>query len=394
MCRARDNQLVAISLDGVVVVVTIRKLLNDTAFHIQFIDLVGGFLATDEIDGLAVLAPGKAGGILVEIRAVILRGAALEIVNHQTVFFRLKAVGFHVPPDHLLAVGGDYRVHVVTFVEFRQVLRDFCLQVVEVNISVGTLCELLACQLLTAIYELAAIGKPSHLLHATKRRVRTVELLILQQIHGVVHGGVVNHDKMTVSAVGPVVPVAVHEVVVDHSVSLGQVGIAVFDGLLKPHVLEKADVLHIRCIAEPVDVALHSADGFGVFAIGVGLPDLRAHVVGAEEGDLLAVRAPNRLHLVFLRHGDTRGFAARGRHRVKFRVAFVDAVVVIGHRVEQRLPVGRHLHLAQTSEIPKDFLIHHALRKVGRFAALLVNHRRRFLVFRLFTTTYHYHNQG
>ena len=207
-----------------------------------------------------------------------------------------------------------------------------------------------------------------------------MELLILQQIHGVVHGGVVNHDKMTVSAVGPVVPVAVHQVVVNHGIGLGQVGIAVFDGLLQTHVLEKAEMFHVRCIAEPVDFALHIADGFGVFAIGIGFPNLHPLVVGAEVGDFFAIGTPDGLHLAFIGCGDARRFAARGRHRVKFRVAFVDAVVEVGHRVEQRLSVGRDLHVAQTSEIPKDFLIHHALREVGRLAALLVNDRRRFLV--------------
>ena len=124
--RARDNELVAVGLHGVVVVVAVRNLLNDTGFHVQTIDLLGSFFHADEEDRAVVLAPRETGGILVEGCTVVLRCARLEVVNHEPVLVRLEAIGGHAPPHHLFAVGRDDGVHVVALVALRQVLGCFC----------------------------------------------------------------------------------------------------------------------------------------------------------------------------------------------------------------------------------------------------------------------------
>ena len=59
-----------------------------------------------------------------------------------------------------------------------------------------------------------------------------MELLAFQKVNGVVHQRVVGHEKVAVGTVGPVVPMAVHEVVVNHGVGLGQVGVTLLYGRL------------------------------------------------------------------------------------------------------------------------------------------------------------------
>ena len=164
----------------------------------------------------------------------------------------------------------------------------FCIQIVEVNIRVSAFCKRLACQLLATIDQPVAVGKPSHFLHTAERRVRAVELLAFQQIDLILQRRIVGHEEVAVGAVGPVVPVTVHQVVVDHGIGIGQVGVAFLDRLLQLYVAKVADVLHIGRIAETVDVAIYIADSLGVRAVGIGLPDLHAIVVGTEEGDFLA----------------------------------------------------------------------------------------------------------
>lgn len=194
-------------------------------------------------------------------------------------FVRFKAVGFHTPPNQFFAIRRENRVHIVTHIAVGEVLGLFGFKVIQINVCVRTFSEFFTRKFFAGIGQLFAVGAPGNFLNTAERRIGTVEFLVLQQIDCIVAFGIVGDEDVAVSAVCPVVPVAVHQVVVNHRIGFWQVGIALFDGGVYLHIHRVSDVFHIRCVAEAVDVAIHLGELFGVGAIGIAFPDLRALVV-------------------------------------------------------------------------------------------------------------------
>ena len=291
-------------------------------------------------------------------------------MNHHPFLVGLEAGRFHAPPHQPVAVGTPYGVHIVAEVAFGEVGGCAAGEVVDEDVGVGAFGERLAALTFAAVGDLGAVGAPHGLLHSSERWDRAVEALAFQQLGGLfgfVHGC---DEEVGVGAVGPCVPVAVHQIVVDHGVGFWQVGVAILDSGVEAHVAGVEQVLAVGRVGEPVDVRFRVGDLGAVAAVGVALENLHHAVGGVEEGDLLPVGPPDGLCLTGRRGGDLCRFAAGHRNSVEFGIAFVLGIVEIFHRIEQRLTVGRHLWCGNAAEIPQDFLREHALREVGHGAVV------------------------
>ena len=142
----------------------------------------------------------------------------------------LEAGGGHAPPYELAAVGAPHGVHVVAEVVFGEVGGFVVGEVVDEDVGVGADGEVLAGGAFAAIGDLLSVRAPHSVLHASEGRYRTVETLAFQQLDGFVGRIVGGDEQVGVCAVCPAVPVAVHQVVVNHRVGFGQVRVTVDDG--------------------------------------------------------------------------------------------------------------------------------------------------------------------
>ena len=189
--------------------------------------------------------------------------------------------------------------------------------------------------------EALAVGQPLHLLHATEGTHGGFPLLVLHGVEGVLDLTVaeVTHEEVTVG-VDPVVPVAVHQVVVDAARGLIEVGIDVGHGLFQLHLLGEEHLGAVGGIEETVDVVGFVGDALQAGAVGIHFPELHDIVFRGEEADLLSVGTPLWAVLTVIAHDQHFVVAAVGVHDIQGGAATVFGHAVVSHGIDDFLMVG------------------------------------------------------
>ena len=234
-----------------------RQLLDFAVLDVEGIELVGGVSVADEVQCLAVVGPAEARAALVELGRVVGLFARFEVHHKDALLVALVAVAFHAFPSHQFAVGRDDGVEVVAHHAFGEVLALAAQDGVLVDVGVGGEGVIPADFLAAAIDEALAVGQPLHLLHSAEGTHGSFPLLALHRVKRSLDFATaeVAHENVAVG-VHPMVPVAIHQVVVDAARGLVEVGIDVGHGLFQLHFLGEDDLLAVRRVEETVDVVL------------------------------------------------------------------------------------------------------------------------------------------
>ena len=158
---------------------------------------------------------------------------------HQHGPVALVAWGQHSLPQELRTIGGEHRVTVVARVRGREVRVRLGGQVVAIDIRIGGGGVDTPLALLAGVEDGITLRAPGHLLGRESGRHGAIPRLILKEILPrlglTIHK--ISQEEVAVTAIHPVVPVAVHQAIDDAHVGLAKVRVTIGCGLLHLHEL-------------------------------------------------------------------------------------------------------------------------------------------------------------
>ena len=331
---------------------------------------------TDEVDhGILVVRPAEIVDIRVETLGDVAFRSGGQVVETQALAVALIAIAGHAQPSHILAVGRELRVLVVSRVVGQVLGRVHLLcaeglggihlrcyvslrlakvaggavgDVVEVDVGVGGNGVFESGLLAAGIGNLLGVAAPVDLLDAAKRLHGAFEGFALQNVGGGANtvGSDLGHEGMG-DALHIMVPVAVHQVGHQAAGGLGQVGGILLDNLMEGQLL---DINHAVAVGREF-VAFHIAVGVAqlatVAAVGLHRPDLTT----GDEGDARA--QPRGVGLVVGAGGELALAGAVGIDDAEHMVALVLLHAIVAHLVDNLLAVGRGCISADAAHGPQ-----------------------------------------
>ena len=337
-------------LETVHVVVAVGNLTELLGFAVAGEDLVGAAVIDHAEDLIVVVGPADAGEVVVEILRHISAFAGGEVHHHQADQVALVAVALHALPSDVLAVVAEHRVLVVTHDALTEVLGRFLLDIIKEDVAVGGVRIVVAGLLAAGVGDFLAVGTVVVLLDAAPRTHRAFESAV-DEAGGVFHIHLVTkfgEENLRV-LIHPVIPVAVHEVLVDAAGGLVETGVQLVE-VARAHDGfggDEDDGLAIGGEFEALESALVGGD-FLLLAVLDGHGD--DVVVAAEEQRFVVF--PHEVELGRGGGGEARHVLAGGGHEVDFGVTLVLFYVVVGHGVGDLGAVGGDGHLAHLAQRP------------------------------------------
>ncbi len=197
-----------------------------------------------------------------------------EVLDHQAVLVALVAVACHTEPCNILTVRRIGRVGVVACVGGSDVLVQFGIKVVEVDVGVGGDGIVEACFLAAGVGYLLPVGTPCELLNTAKGFHGTLVGCAVENVHDIADyqlSAIVAEvaQEGVRCCFRPLVPVLVHEVVHHAPRGKRQVGVLVRGGGYGLDLRDEDDFVAFGREQEAFDVAVEALQAQFV---GVGHP--------------------------------------------------------------------------------------------------------------------------
>ena len=230
--RVLDGNLVGIEfavyqLKAMDVVVAVRNLAELFGGAVVGENFVHAAVVHHTQNLLVVIGPADVGEVVVEVLRHVGALAGGEVQYHKAQFVALVSVALHTFPREVLAVVAEYGVLVVAHDALADILRGFLRDVVQENIAVGGVCVIAAGLFAAGIGDGFAVGAVVVLLHAAPRTHRALEGAV-DEADGIIYIHLLavklGEEDLRIF-INPVVPVAVHEVLVDTAGGLVEAGV-------------------------------------------------------------------------------------------------------------------------------------------------------------------------
>ena len=301
---------------------------------------------------LVVVGPRNAAHAIVELGSEVGLLAGGEVHNHQTLLVGFVAVALHTLPSDIFAIVREDGILVVTLDFLADVAALAGGDVIEVDVAVGRYGIVVAGLLAAGVGNGLAVGAVVVLLRAAPRTHRRLVGLAVEDILGVVHislavgeGDVVDVGNL----VYPVVPVAIHQVLVDAAGGLVETFVELVDvvGTLDGNGRDVDHRLAVGSQLEAFKATLALGNDTLLLRIDIHRKNLAATAI--HNG---AFVHPHRAELALGGGGQTLGFAAFDGHHVQLGVVLVLLHIGVAHRVEHLFAVGTDGILAHHAEAP------------------------------------------
>ena len=332
------------------VVVAVGDLAEFLGLAVAGEDLVGAAVIDHAENFLVIVGPADAGEVVIEVLGHVGALARGEVHHHQADKIALVAVALHALPRDVLAIVAEHGVLVVTHDALAEVLGRFALDIIQEDVAVGGVCVVVTGLLAAGVSDFLAVGAVVVLLDAAPRAHRALEGAVdeaysVLDIHLVAKFG---EENLRVF-VHPVVPVTVHEVLVDAAGGLVEAGVEFVEVAWARHGFggDEDDGLAVGGELEALETALMGGDLFFAAVFHGHGDDV---VVAAEEQRLVIV--PHEVELGGGCSGEARNVLALGGHEVDLGVALVLLHVVVGHGVGDLRAVGGDSLLAHLAQRP------------------------------------------
>ena len=355
--------------------------IGEALCHVKAVNLAQAVPVADEIDFLSVLAPFKAGGILVEAVGCIHLFGGLQVEQGYPVLVRFVTVPFHAFPSQAEAVRAEYRVDIVAKVALAGIDGIAVFHIVDVDIGIGRYRVFFAGQLAGCVGQQLAVRTPAVLLDAAERLHGGFVWLILQYIDragirdgfqlGVQVGAFQLADEDMRNRHHVMIPMAVVQILEHHAAGLVQVGVAVVHIGFHLHLADESELFQVRAETEPFHSSgnrgdLHRSERGGYVvdaAIGGGGAEcfvqfhaeyLHSVIGGGHIGYGMLVEPAE----VAFRTGGTGNLAhvlAVDVGKVEVGIALVFGYAVIADRISDMFLVRADGYFAQAAHGPEDF---------------------------------------
>ena len=301
-----------------------------------------------------VVGPTDIAGIVVETFGQISLASVGETHHEQPVLIRFVARALHARKSDHRIVGRKDGILVVARHSLGQIARPARGYVVEINVRVGAQRVLRTRQFLAGIGKLSARMVPCDLRRVEIGSQRGVPRLALHDVGPAGHpAGHVGDEQVQVASVVPIVPVALHQIVVYFRLGLSQIGIELRRAPLHDrHTLDIQNPVARRSHRESFHAALDVGHLSQIVPAGRGRPNLTTARAVGQKIDFLSVGAPLDRRLVAAGIGHTDGLAASGRYGPDIGRPLILLHIVAGHRIEHGAPVGRKDGAPHASHFP------------------------------------------
>ena len=341
----------AVEVDADDVVVAVAELADGLGFAIKAKDLAHAAIGDDGEEFLVVVGPADVADAVVELLGEVDPLAGGEVEDHQAQLVAFVAVAFHAFPSHHGAVVGEDGVLVVAHDAFGEVAGFTGGDVVEVDVAVGGVGVVVAGFFAAGVDNLGAVRVVVVLLGATPGAHGAL-VGAVDDGDGVVEvgGAVLEGNEVDLrNFIHPLVPVAIHKVLVDAAGGLLQTGEELAD-VLGTLYGDGADVDQRAAVGSQLE-ALEAALAGGDDALVEGLDVDAADFISTAEEQRVVV-FPHGAELALGGVGEALGLAAGDRHEVEFGVVLVLLHVGVAEGVDDVLAVGADGVLAHDTQAP------------------------------------------
>ena len=266
-----------------------RELTHHFGLAVEAEDLAHTTVGDDREELLVIGAPADVTHAVVELGGEVGLGAASEVHHHQAQFVALIAVTLHAFPGNHCTVVAEHGVLVVAHDTFADVAGLASLDIEDVNITVGRVGVVVASLFAAGVGDALAVGAVVVLLSAAPRTHGTFEGAV-DDIDHLIHPGLAVLQR-SVEYLGdfvhPVIPVAVHQILVDTAGGLVKAGIKFVEVLGTLHG-DGADIDQRIAVGRHLE-ALEAALALSHLALLLSFKVHRQNLASAAEHDSILV---------------------------------------------------------------------------------------------------------